>query len=37
MDQNELPTTHPKPTYLFDSVEHYCVTNITGAVLPKAA
>jgi alanine dehydrogenase len=26
------PTTHQQPTYLVDSVVHYCVTNMPGAV-----
>ena len=26
------PTTHADPTYLVDSVVHYCVTNMPGAV-----
>ncbi|MBC8105885.1 MAG: alanine dehydrogenase [Anaerolineae bacterium] len=26
------PTTHQQPTYIVDSVVHYCVTNMPGAV-----
>jgi alanine dehydrogenase len=26
------PTTHRQPTYVVDSVVHYCVTNMPGAV-----
>jgi alanine dehydrogenase len=30
--ETSMPTTHGKPTYVVDSVVHYCVTNMPGAV-----
>jgi len=30
--ENSRPTTHAKPTYTIDSVVHYCVANMPGAV-----
>ena len=27
-----VPTTHRHPTFVIDSVVHYCVTNMPGAV-----
>jgi len=30
--ETSRPTTHHEPTYLVDSVVHYCVTNMPGAV-----
>ncbi|MFO0907904.1 MAG: alanine dehydrogenase [Isosphaeraceae bacterium] len=30
--ETSRPTTHQKPTYVVDSVVHYCVTNMPGAV-----
>ena len=30
--ETSRPTTHQEPTYIIDSVVHYCVTNMAGAV-----
>ena len=30
--ETSRPTTHQSPTYVIDSVVHYCVTNMPGAV-----
>lgn len=30
--ETSRPTTHRQPTYVVDSVVHYCVTNMPGAV-----
>jgi alanine dehydrogenase len=30
--ETSRPTTHADPTYVIDSVVHYCVTNMPGAV-----
>lgn len=30
--ETSRPTTHREPTYVIDSVVHYCVTNMPGAV-----
>jgi len=30
--ESSRPTTHDEPTYLFNGVLHYCVTNMPGAV-----
>jgi alanine dehydrogenase len=30
--ETSRPTTHAEPTYVVDSVVHYCVTNMPGAV-----
>ena len=30
--ETSRPTTHSHPTYVVDSVVHYCVTNMPGAV-----
>ena len=30
--ETSRPTTHHEPTYIVDSVVHYCVTNMPGAV-----
>lgn len=34
--ETSRPTTHSDPTYVVDSVVHYCVTNMPGAV-PRTA
>ena len=30
--ETSRPTTHAEPTYIVDSIVHYCVTNMPGAV-----
>ncbi len=30
--ETSRPTTHKEPTYVVDGVNHYCVTNMPGAV-----
>ena len=30
--ETSRPTTHSNPTYIEEDVEHYCVTNMPGAV-----
>ena len=30
--ESSKPTTHDEPTYLYNGVLHYCVTNMPGAV-----
>ena len=30
--ETSKPTTHDNPTYVFENVVHYCVTNMPGSV-----
>ena len=37
ISETSNPTTHDNPTYVVDSVVHYCVTNMPGAVARTAS